>query len=483
MQTMLSTKKAFGIFLAVLLIVILVPVIRVEPALTASEPRLPATSKETWNKTYGGPKDQVAYALVQTSDGGYALAGWTDSFGIGVNNAWLVKTDQNGNVLWNKTYGGTGSNQAYSMVQTSDGGYALAGYSNSYGPFGSFWLVKTDASGNTEWNKTYGASVEEAFYATAYSLIQTSDGGYALAGEKEFFTGNADAWLVKTDASGNMEWNKTYGETDYSGAGCVIQTSDGGYALAGWTRSLVAAGGTAAWLIKTDANGNMLWNKTYGGISNDGAWSVIQTSDGGYALAGYTLSYGAGSDDFWLIKTDATGKMLWSKTYGGKSTDDAHTVVQTSDGGYALAGYTASFGPGTINFWLVKTDANGNTLWSNTYGGKLENEAYAMIQTSDGGYALAGYTNSYGTGREDFLLVKTNANGGLSQSPFLLLLVLVGVSVGVIIAAVLLLMIRTKRKSQRSRKEPTSLPKSDEPEAVLQNFHAHAAITFSLLNV
>jgi len=304
---------------------------------------------------------------------------------------------------WNRTYGGTGYDGASSLVQTADGGYALAGATApSLGGSYDAWFVKVDASGNMLWNKTYGGTD----YDWAYSVVQTTEGGYALAGTTmSFGDGSEDAWLVKTDAAGNMLWNKTYGGTGGDYAFWVVQTTEGGYALAGTTASF-GAGGFDFWLIKTDAAGNMLWNKTYGGTDYDWASPVVQTADGGYALAGATTSFGAGGFDFWLVKTDSTGNMLWNRTYGGTGDDKAFALGPTSDGGYALAGYTVSFGAGSYDFWLVKTDAAGDMLWNKTYGGTGDDEADSLVQTTDGGYALAGETSSFGAGSYDFWLVK-----------------------------------------------------------------------------
>ena len=260
-----------------------------------------------WSRTYGGPNDETVSALVRTTDGGYALAGYTYSFGAGQSDAWLVKTDGLGNMEWNMTYGGSSYDFAYALVQTTDGGYALAGATTSFGGYDA-WLVKTDENGNMQWNKTYGGPYRE----DAYALVQTGDGGYALAG----FTGSGgNAWLVKTDVSGNMQWNKTYGGQSYSLVYALVQTGDGGYALAG----AIGNGYTDFWLVKTDSSGNMQWNRTYGGTNDDEATTLVQTRDGGYALAGWTNSFGAGSDDFWLVKTDAGGSMQWNK----------HTEAQT----------------------------------------------------------------------------------------------------------------------------------------------------------
>ncbi|MDH5770169.1 MAG: hypothetical protein OEZ25_02620, partial [Candidatus Bathyarchaeota archaeon] len=264
---------------------------------------------------------------------------------------------------WSKTYGGTNDEWAYSVVQSNDGGYAVAGYTLSYGAGGcDMWLVKTDATGNMQWSRAYGGTNDER----AYSVVRTVDGGYALAGQTySYGAGGSDFWLVKTDSNGNMQWSRTYGGTGPDYVRSVVQTVDGGYALAGSTLSF-GLGAADIYLVKTDSSGNMQWNKRYGGDYWDRAYSVVQTGDGGYALAGYTESYGAGSDDFWLVKTDSSGNMQWSKTYGGTNGDSAYSLVQTGDGGYALAGQTYSYGTGNGDAWLVKTDASGNMQWSQT---------------------------------------------------------------------------------------------------------------------
>jgi hypothetical protein len=363
-------------------------------------------------KTYGGSDYDYASSVQQTSDGGYIVTGRTASFGAGDNDAFLVKTDASGNIQWAKTYGGASNDGAFSVQQTSDGGYIMAGYTHSFSAGG--WdasLIKTDASGNIQWAKTYGGSSDEL----PYSVQQTSDGGYIVAGwTLSFGAGNFDFFLIKTDANGNVQWAKTYGGWNNDLAFSVQQTSDGGYIVAGETWSF-GAGLYDIFLIKTDANGNVQWAKTYGGISSEGAYSVQQTSDGGYIVAGFTASFGAGLSDVFLVKTDASGNLQWAKTYGGTSRDEAYSVQQTSDGGYIVAGWTLSFGAGNFDFFLIKTDANGNVQWAKTYGGSGNDSARSVQQTSDGGYILAGYTLSFGAGGNDIFLIKTDANGDIGS--------------------------------------------------------------------
>jgi hypothetical protein len=346
-------------------------------------------SSEMWSQTYGGEGSEKAYSLVESSDGGYALAGCTYPSDAEESDVWLVTTDANGNMVWNRTYG-EGSVRA--LVQTSDGGYALAGRANKgdWDIYRDFLLVKTDNHGNMEWNRTYGGKDLDH----AYSLVQTSDGGFALVGDTSpnLLGSPRDIWLVKTDAYGVMEWNRTYGGASYESAYSLVEASDGGFALAGCTSSF-GAGHEDVWLVKTDGYGNVEWNRTYGEEKYDCAYSLVENSEGGYTIAGYTNYVGAGQD-FWLLKTDANGNMVWNRTYGEGS---VRALVQTSDGGYALAGDAR----------LVKTDVYGNMMWNQTY----EGEAYALVQTSDGGYALAGQKNG------DFWLAKANEHGVIPEFP------------------------------------------------------------------
>ncbi|MFZ8835386.1 MAG: T9SS type A sorting domain-containing protein [Candidatus Caldipriscus sp.] len=363
-------------------------------------------------KTYGGISWDVAYSVRQTSDGGYIVAGRTSSFGAGWYDIFLIKTDANGNVQWVKTYGGLDWDWASSVQQTSDGGYILAGYTTSFGAGSSdIILIKTDANGNIIWAKTYGGTGGDR----VSSVQQTSDGGYIVAGwTTSFGAGNEDIFLIKTDASGNIQWARTYGGTNNDYASSVRQTSDGGYIVAGSTFSL-GVGGYDIFLIKTYANGNVQWVKVYRGTGYDEAYSVQQTSDGGYIVAGYTNSFGTGGSDIFLIKTDANGNVQWAKTYGGTGWEYGYSVQQTSDGGYIVAGMTSSFGAGSYDIILIKTLSDGTLQWSRTYGGTGRDEAYSVQQTSDGGYIVAGETRSFGAGSGDIFLIKTDANGNIGS--------------------------------------------------------------------
>jgi hypothetical protein len=375
----------------------------VDSALVEASATVARAPEEEWNRTFGGSGGDGASSVQQTTDGGYILAGTTWSYGAGSADSWLVKTNSAGNEEWNRTFGGSYKDYPLSVQQTTDGGYILAGVTCSYGAGSAdFWLVKTNSAGNEEWRRTFGGSD----YDIAHSVQQTTDGGYILVGvTSSYGAGSADSWLVKTNSAGNEEWSRTFGGSDSDYARSVQQTTDGGYILAGKTYSY-GAGSADSWLVKTNSGGNEEWSRTFGGSDYDGASSVQQTTDGGYILVGTTSSYGAGSWDFWLVKTDSAGNEEWRRTFGGSDYDMAHSVQQTTDGGYILAGKTNSYGAGSADFWLVKTNSGGNEEWSRTFGGSDFDFAWSVQQTSDGGYIIVGITCSYGSGEEDVWLIK-----------------------------------------------------------------------------
>ena len=370
--------------------------------------------EEAWNMTFGGPDRDVARSVQQTADGGYILAGGTYSFETGRSDARIVKTDSVGNELWNKTFGGANHDWAISVQQTVDGGYILAGGTDSYGAGRSdAWLIKTDSVGNELWNKTFGGTDGD----WAISIQHTTDGGYILAGyTRSYGAGSSDMWLLKTDSKGREQWNKTFGGAGSDVAFSVQHTTDGGYIIAGYTRSYVAGYGSDMWLVKTDSKGREQWNKTFGGPGLDGASYVQQTTDGGYIIAGDLELYGVNSKpDAWLVKTDSAGNEQWNMTFGGPDWDRASSAQQTADGGYIVAGETESYVVDTADAWLLKIDSSGTALWNKTFGGTELDGANAVRQTADGGYILAGSTESYDANDRDFWLVKVNEE--LKESP------------------------------------------------------------------
>jgi hypothetical protein len=374
---------------------------------------LPVFAQQTWQRTYGGTGSDWSYSVQQTSDGGYIVVGVTQSFGDSAQ-VYLIKIDASGGTLWTKTYGGTDYDGGFSVQQTSDGGFVITGWTQSFGAgHTDVYLVKTNAQGDTLWTRTYGGTG----YDGGNSIQQTTDGGYIIAGAKQ--TGYYAVYLIKTDGSGDTLWTRTYGGTYSDDAWSVQQTSDGGYIVTGFTMSF-GAGGMDVWLLKTDSLGDTLWTKTYGGSNDDAGNSVRQTTDGGYIIAGQTKSFGNGGEDLYLIKTNASGDTLWTKTYGGVENEEGWSVQQTSDGGYVIAGFTGSFGAGNHDVWLLKTNAVGDTLWTRTYGGTGDDNGRCVQSTADGGYIIAGWTNSIGAGSDDVYLIKTDSLGrstGVEDKP------------------------------------------------------------------
>jgi hypothetical protein len=359
-----------------------------------------------WTRTYGGVRSDGAYSVQQTFDGGYIVAGYTYSFGSGNYDFYLVKTNNRGDILWTRTYGGSSDDAAYSAQQTFDCGYIMAGSTWSFGAGEEdFYLVKTDRLGDTLWTRTYGGRA----YDIAYSIQQTADGGYIVAGHTNSFGSSpGDVYLVKTDSLGDTLWTHTYGGSGNDGAYSVQQSSDEGYIVAGYTNSF-GAGGDDFYLVKTNSQGDTLWTRTYGGVRYDGASSVQQTTEGGYIIVGHNASIVEGYDYIYLVKTNSQGDTLWTRTFGGSEWDEAFSVQQTTDGGYIVAGVKLSLGAGDVDFYLVKTNNQGDTLWTSTYGGSGEDVASSVQQTIDGGYIVAGHTESFGAGNCDFYLVKLGA--------------------------------------------------------------------------
>jgi uncharacterized delta-60 repeat protein len=365
-----------------------------------------AQEKFAWSVS--GMDNDGGYSVIQTTDGGYFIAGYTHSFGAVDSDLLLVKLNSTGFLEWAETVSGTDYDCGCSIVGETDGGYAVAGYTNSYGA-GSFdlFLIKFDYTGSLEWAKAVG----ETGYDCGRSVVRTTDSGYVVTGyTNSFGAGNHDLFLVKFSSSGTVDWAKTVGGTDFDFGHSVDQTTDGGYVVAGYTNTY-GTGNYDLFLVKFDFTGSLEWVKTVGGTGIDFGRSVVQTTDSGYAVAGMTTSFGAGYYDLFFVKLSSTGSVQWARAVGGMDNDEGYSVVQTSDRGYVVAGYTNSFGAGYSDLFLVKFNSSGSLDWAKVFGGTIIDQGYSVIQTTDGGYAVTGHTASFGAGDNDLFLVKFDTDG------------------------------------------------------------------------
>ena len=337
-----------------------------------------------WKKSFGGSGSDLSNAIQPTADGGYIFTGWSNSVdgdvtgNFGFEDVWVVKLDNIGNIQWQKSFGGTGNDQSYAIQQTTDSGYILAGISSSNdidvssnnGCF-DYWIVKLNNSGFIQWEKSYGGSGCE--YVS--SIQQTNDGGYIVGG----WTGSNDGDVTEN-----------YGEYDY-------------------------------WIVKLDSSGIMQWQQSFGALHDDQAYSIQQTTDGGYIVAG--VSFITADDDegnYWILKLDSFGVLQWQKTFGGTADDGAYSIQQTADGGYIVAGGSNSTdgdvttNSGSLDFWIVKVNSSGDLIWEKSFGGTLDETPTSIQQTTDGGFIISGWsvsndgdlTDSYGLG--DYWVVKLN---------------------------------------------------------------------------
>ncbi|MBA7527453.1 hypothetical protein ES705_19629 [subsurface metagenome] len=317
------------------------------------------------------------------------------------------------NAQWARTYGGIDFDRAFFIQQTSDGGYVAAGYTASSGAgISDFWVLKLSLAGVIEWQHTYGGSGDDV----AYAVQETSDEGYIIAGNTySFGAGGSDYWILKLTSVGDVEWQFTYGGIGDDTAYAIQETSDGGYIVAGYTH-FFGAPISDIWILKLTSGGDIEWQHIYGGTGDDKAYSVQETSEGGYIVAGSIQYLGALDHDFWVLKLTSAGFFEWQRIYGGYGDDVANCIQETSDGGYVVTGNTYSFGAGDSDLLALKLSSAGDIEWQRTYGGSEEDVAYYIQETSDEGYVAAGYTDSFGAGESDFLLLKLFSDGDIDPS-------------------------------------------------------------------
>ena len=397
----------------------------------------PFKGEVEWTKNYGGSGDDTAQAIVATSDGGYAILGFTNSIDgdvtdktTEVNDYWLLKLGADGNLEWNKTYGGSKDDRGQSLVQTNDGGYAITGYAMSDDGDGSKnegfhdnWILKLDAAGTIEWERSFGFSGHDH----SYDIVQTDDNGFFFVGFLDITSARADGntekgggsltahgvgefWGTKIDPRGDLQWRGYFGGTNNDRAHAVVPSDDGGFVMSGFTESddydiSNTRGSYDFWIIKVDGNGNLIWERSLGGTGIEISQDIAKTDDGGYVVAGHTFSddidiaVNHGESDMWLVKTDSTGNLVWEKTYGGGLFDAAQAVIESKDGGFIVVGNSKSNDLNIVNagendMWAIKTDRNGETLWQKTFGGSGLDFGFDVLETENGGLVLVGETAS-----------------------------------------------------------------------------------------
>ncbi|MPL93170.1 hypothetical protein SDC9_39296 [bioreactor metagenome] len=364
-----------------------------------------------FEKTYGGANSDIGYDLTLTQDGGYAFVGLTYSTGSGMDDCYLIKTDDQGNLQWQKTYGGTSYEFGLSVIQDSNGNYVIIGTTSSYGEGSNdYYVIKTNSIGDTIWTKTYGGFLLDS----PRRGIATNDSGYAIIGRTQSFgEGTSSVYFVKIDSAENNQFSKTYGGTGLNWGMSVKQTSDGGYILAGKTSSF-SAQSQDVYLIKTNSSGDTLWTKYFGSANDDWANDVVQTPDNGYIITG-TYNYSGIAGDIFITKCDENGNILWTKTYSTVGDEFMNSLINSNDGGILMTGATNYLSMGDYDLYLMKADASGDTLWTRAYGGSGVDAGFGIQQTTDGGIISIGQTNSMGAGNNDFYVIKTNNTGTLDN--------------------------------------------------------------------
>lgn len=393
-----------------------------------------------WVKSYGGSGEDTAQSIIQTLDGGYAILGFSNSMNgdlagktTDVNDYWLLKLDEEGNLSWGKTYGGSKDDRGQSVIQTKDGGYAIVGYamsddgdgSNNEG-FHDNWILRLDGSGNMLWEKSFGFSGHDH----SYDVVETADGGFFFSGfldvtssggagnegKGSYLTrhGVGEFWGTKLDTNGNLEWRRYFGGTNNDRSYGVVQADDGGFVLAGASESddfdiTNPKGSYDFWVLKMSNQGDLLWQKSFGGTGIDKAYDIAKTPDGAYVVTGNTfstdtdISKNNGESDVWLIKVDDNGNLVWEKTFGGAAFDAAQGIISTANGGLVIAGNSKSTdgdtteNQGENDLWIIKTDALGGIEYQQTFGGSGIDFGFDTVESNDGSLIFVGETAS-----EDF---------------------------------------------------------------------------------
>ena len=365
-----------------------------------------------WVKTYGGNKGDNVLLIQQTKDGGYIVAGDSNSSGTQYYDLLLLKLDSDGAIEWQNYYRSSYYKNLLSIEQTNDGGYLVGCNGRSFSQEYEIWIIKLNSTGAIEGQFCLGRATDNIVYC----FQQTSGRGFVLGGAYSSLEGEKNnIWISKLSSTADIVWQRLYSGSDDDSLRSIKQTSDGAYIVGGNTLSF-GAQGNDIWVLKLSSEGDIEWQRTYGGVDDDSISCIQQASDGGYIIGGDTRSFGAGEDDVWIIKLNSSGEIEWQRTYGGSNEDFIYNIRQTNDGGYIVGGNTQSFGAGAKDFWILKLNPSGNIEWQKTFGTLLDEEANSVQQTSDGGYVVAGNISAFGAGSSDFLVLKLLPDGTIGKS-------------------------------------------------------------------
>ncbi|NYB51556.1 MAG: hypothetical protein HVN35_03185 [Methanobacteriaceae archaeon] len=363
----------------------------------------------TWIKTYGSSDNETGYMVINAIKNGYIALGSREISSD--TEVYLMDLNTLGVTSRQNTFGGNGNDYGYSLRRALSGGYILIGKTNSYG-LGNYdaWFVKVNEDMKPAYNVTYGGAGNDA----VYSFKETKDSRYILAGNTTSFgSGSSDVYLLKVDPNGQMQWQQVFGGSGEEWGKSVLQSQNANYWILGSTNSY-GSGGYDFYLVETNPEGSLIMNKTFGGIGDDYGDSIVENVDGSFLLTGSTNSIGSGQFDALIIKTDQFGNEIWNKTFGGEKDDIVTFSRETADHGYLIIGNTNSFGSGKIDMFVMKTDRSGNIEWNKTFGGYGDDYASFILETADNGYLLIGTTTSTANGFKSIILVKMDSNGTVS---------------------------------------------------------------------
>jgi hypothetical protein len=379
---------------------------------TVTVPQAPDT---LWTRKIGGTGIDVGNEIIQTSDGGFVIAGYTTSFGAIQRDSYIIKLDSSGSTIWANRYGGNDYEIATSVKETQDEGYIFSVFYSTASNV-SLQLIKVNSAGDTLWTKFVGTADDEV----ASNLQTTNDGGFLVTGHTDaaaLTNGKRDVWLVKLDSLGNKIWERTYGGPEDDGGYKLLNLSDGNLIIAGYSESFSSGGDRDGWIVKTNPSGNFMWSKSFGSGSYDEFNAAAEDEDGNLYFTGTTES--SGDRNLWIVKTDSAGNHILTKTYGGAQWEWGHDIKRTNDGNFIVTGYSQSNSSGLKQLWILKIDEQADTLWTKLIRSTNGSEGYSVIQTPDNGFAVTGVAASSGTGPDVWVIrLKPEGTSGIEDEIF-----------------------------------------------------------------